>query len=334
MGVNGSNTKGFAPICGNNGVAVTTTGTEIELDCSSVTTGKAMQIDCDGLTTGTALEIRVDSDVVTTGKAINVLSGSTMSTSVFSVDEDGDVVAAGSQTFATDKKLVFRDSGIYINSGADGKISIVADGSGADDITLSGSVSASDNIRLATDKKVEFRDSGIYIQSGADGKLTIASDGTGADDITLSGSVTFGSTVTLDSTTLTVTGSELNALDGNAQNATFTVGGETSNTITIAVQINDGASSPAAIAKRQGLFWYLSSDSTGDTLATAPTGGIAAGTDGTLIETLDNQAGYVITEADGDADFVLTDSGTNDFYLNIVMPNGDIKTSAVASFST
>ena len=179
-----------------------------------------------------------------------------------------------------------------------------------------------------------FRDSGIYINSGADGKLTIASDGTGADDITLSGSVTFGSTVTLDSTTLTVTGSELNALDGNAQNATFTVGGETSNTITIAVQINDGASSPAAIAKRQGLFWYLSSDSTGDTLATAPTGGIAAGTDGTLIETLDNQAGYVITEADGDADFVLTDSGTNDFYLNIVMPNGDIKTSAVASFST
>lgn len=236
MGVNGSNTKGFAPICGNNGVAVTTTGTEIELDCSSVTTGKAMQIDCDGLTTGTALEIRIDSDVVTTGKAINVLSGSDMDTSVFSVDEDGDVVAAGS--------------------------------------------------------------------------------------------VTFGGT------TLTVTGSELNALDGNAQNAAFTVGSETGNTITIAVQINDGASSPAAIAKRQGLFWYLSSDSTGDTLATAPTGGIAAGTDGTLIETLDNQAGYVITEADGDADFVLTDSGTNNFYLNIVMPNGDIKTSAVASFLT
>ena len=284
MGVNGSNTKGFAPICGNNGVAVETTGTEIELDCSSVTTGKAMQIDCDGLTTGTALEIRVDSDVVTTGKAINVLSGSTMSTSVFSVDEDGDVVAAGSQTFATDKKLVFRDSGIYINS-------------------------------------------------GADGKLTIAADGTGADDITMSGSVTFGDSVTLNSTTLTVTGSELNALDGNAQNATFTVGGETSNTITISVQINDGASTPAAIAKQQALFWYLSSDTGGNTLATAPTGGIAAGTDGTLIETLDNQAGYVITETDGDADFVLTDTGSNSFYLNIVMPNGDIKRSAVATFT-
>ena len=93
-------------------------------------------------------------------------------------------------TFYTDKKLQFRDTGIYIQSPADGKITISADGTGADDITLSGTVTVADDMILSTDKKVQFRDSGIYLQSAADGKLTIAADGTGADDITLSGSVT------------------------------------------------------------------------------------------------------------------------------------------------
>jgi len=43
-------------------------------------------------------------------------------------------------TLLTDKKLQFRDDGIYIHSGADGKLTIAADGSGTDDITLSGTV--------------------------------------------------------------------------------------------------------------------------------------------------------------------------------------------------
>ena len=45
---------------------------------------------------------------------------------------------------STDKKLQFRDTGIYLNSGADGKLTISADGSGTDDITLDGSVTLSD----------------------------------------------------------------------------------------------------------------------------------------------------------------------------------------------
>jgi hypothetical protein len=39
-------------------------------------------------------------------------------------------------------KIQFRDTGLYIQSGADGKLTIAADGTGNDDITLSGSVAA------------------------------------------------------------------------------------------------------------------------------------------------------------------------------------------------
>ncbi len=44
----------------------------------------------------------------------------------------------------TTKKIQFRDTGLYINSGADGKLTISADGSGTDDITLSGTVVVGD----------------------------------------------------------------------------------------------------------------------------------------------------------------------------------------------
>lgn len=100
-----------------------------------------------------------------------------------------------STEFGTTQRLNFRDTGIYIYSPADGKISIVADGTGADDITLSGTTTASDNITISSNKKLYFRDTGLYINSGADGKLTIAADGTGNDDITLSGTVVLGGTV-------------------------------------------------------------------------------------------------------------------------------------------
>jgi hypothetical protein len=104
---------------------------------------------------------------------------------------------AADLTVGTDKKVQFRDTGIFLQSAADGKVTISADGTGADDITLAGTVSAADNIRMATNKKIELRDDGIYIQSGADGKVTISADGTGTDDITLAGTVAVSDDVLL-----------------------------------------------------------------------------------------------------------------------------------------
>lgn len=96
---------------------------------------------------------------------------------------------SGAITMGTTTKVQFRDTGLYINSGADGKLTISADGSGTDDITISGTVTLDDDLITPTTKKVQFRDSGLYINSAADGKLTISADGTGTDDINLAGTV-------------------------------------------------------------------------------------------------------------------------------------------------
>lgn len=66
----------------------------------------------------------------------------------------GAATLGADSTFSTNKKIQFRDTGIYINSGADGKLTISADGAGADDITLSGTVTASDNITVASAKQI------------------------------------------------------------------------------------------------------------------------------------------------------------------------------------
>lgn len=54
--------------------------------------------------------------------------------------------------FATDEKLNFRSDGIYINSPATGKIQIVADGTGTDDIKLGSTVTFADDIKLEANK--------------------------------------------------------------------------------------------------------------------------------------------------------------------------------------
>lgn len=73
---------------------------------------------------------------------------------------------------STSGKLYFYDDGVYIGVGTDGKLTIYADGTGADDITLSGTTTASDNITLSTTKKLYLRDTGAYVNSSAVGVLT------------------------------------------------------------------------------------------------------------------------------------------------------------------
>ena len=101
----------------------------------------------------------------------------------------------GLTTVSTDQKIQFRDTGIYINSGADGKLTLSADGTGADDITLSGTVTISDDVVLADDKDLAL---------GGSGTLT---SGTGA--IALNGDTTVATAKTLivtDADAITVAG--------------------------------------------------------------------------------------------------------------------------------
>lgn len=155
----------------------------------------------------------------------------------------------------------------------------------------------------------------------------VTSGATAAIDVALIGAVAGA-----DIAGLTASVGEINLNDNQVASATFVVGAESvGNVIDVAVQLKDAAGVDMAI--RTGLPWYLSSDANGDALATAPNGGIAIGTDGLLIETLDNQAGMVISEADGDIDVAITDTGTPTMYLVLVLPNGKLAVSGAITFA-
>lgn len=112
---------------------------------------------------------------------------------------------------------------------------------------------------------------------------------------------------------------------------TFTVNAEAANAITVNCQVTDARNKNMAQAACLG--FYLATDSAGlNPAGTAPTGGIAAGTNGALIEHTANLSGKAVTEADGKLDVVLTDTGTPTFYLVIVLPNGKLAVSSAITF--
>ncbi len=121
-------------------------------------------------------------------------------------------------------------------------------------------------------------------------------------------------------------------LTGQVASATFVVGTESTNVVNVAVQLKDFAGDDMAVAAT--LPWYFSSDTGGQVLAAAGSGGAAIGTDGLLIEQLANQSGLVTAEADGDIDINVTDTTTRNMYLVLVLPTGLLQISAVLAFST
>ena len=78
-------------------------------------------------------------------------------------------------------------------------------------------------------------------------------------------------------------GSTFNSHPDLKIDATMTVGTESSDVINVAVQLTDRLNG-SEISESVGLPWYLSSDSAGQVISSAPSGGIAIGTDGLLIE--------------------------------------------------
>jgi hypothetical protein len=112
--------------------------------------------------------------------------------------------------------------------------------------------------------------------------------------------------------------------------ATFTVGAEAANAITVACQIKN--SDGDEIAFPVALKWYWADDAAGLTpTATAHDGGTAAGTDGAIIESVANLSGTAVTEADGDLDIVATDAGVFTTYLVLVMPSGKLQISGAVT---
>jgi hypothetical protein len=133
-------------------------------------------------------------------------------------------------------------------------------------------------------------------------------------------------------TAVTAVAAELNKLSGAPLDATFVVGADAGTTVTVNIQLVDGAG--AATAVRGSVFAYLSDDANGDSIvATAPSGGWAAGTDGVLIPVVAGKAAHLVSEADGDIDVVITEAGTKNLYLILVMPTGKLVASTVIAFT-
>lgn len=123
-----------------------------------------------------------------------------------------------------------------------------------------------------------------------------------------------------------------NPFSGNTvENASISVGAEVADVKNVAIQLKDVGFADLRVAG--AVPFYLSSDSAGQAIASAPSGGIAIGTDGLMIEWTTNVAGLLISEADGDIDINFSEAGAGTWYLNLVMPDGRIITSGAITFA-
>ena len=220
---------------------------------------------------------------------------------------------------ASNEKLQFRDTAIYLNSSTDGQLDIIADGAVSID-------AGTDIILDADGADVILKDGGTTYGSltNSSGELVIKSGSTPTTAMTFSGAnVTFAGTVTIGSAGIseaeleildgaTVTTAELNVLDG----ITSTVGelnivdGDTSATSTTVadadrVVYNDaGTMKQVAVTDLDTYFSATSKTLTNKTLTTPVITEIDSGSTITLDATTD-----IVLDADG-GDVFFKDGGT------------------------
>lgn len=114
----------------------------------------------------------------------------------------------------------------------------------------------------------------------------------------------------------------------------FVIGAEggSPNAINVAIQLKD--SSGADLAVRGSVFAYLSDDANGDSIAaSAPSGGVAIGTDGLAIPVVADKAFQLVSEADGDIDLDITEGGIDTWHLILIMPDGRLVASDAITFA-
>ena len=112
----------------------------------------------------------------------------------------------------------------------------------------------------------------------------------------------------------------------------FVIGAEAANVINVAIQLKDSAG--ADLAVRGSVLAYLSDDANGDSIAaTAPSGGVAIGTDGLAIPLVAGKAFQLVSEADGDIDLDITEAAADTWFLVLVTPDGKLVASTAITFT-
>lgn len=123
----------------------------------------------------------------------------------------------------------------------------------------------------------------------------------------------------------------LRFLTGVVGSVTFTVGTEATNVINVAVQVKD--ENGKAIAQRVCLDVWLSDAATGaGVVATAPSGTVVIGTNGTLLDVTGAKKLFKVwTDAQGRFDINITEAGVKTEYLAVKLPDGSINVSGAVS---
>lgn len=113
----------------------------------------------------------------------------------------------------------------------------------------------------------------------------------------------------------------------------FVIGAEAGgDTINVGIQLKDSAGDDLAV--RGSVLAYLSDDANGDSVAaTAPSGGVAIGTDGLAIPLVADKAFLLTSEADGDIDLDIVEAAGDTWYLILVMPDGKLVASNAITFA-
>jgi len=142
-----------------------------------------------------------------------------------------------------------------------------------------------------------------------------------------------GASLKIAGTAVTPSAAELNFLNGSLQAASFTIGSQAGDVINVGIQLEDGDGND--LAAIGAVLAYLSDDSAGDGVtATAPDGGVAIGTDGSVIAAITAGKVFLLqSESDGDIDLDITESSTGTWYLAVILPNGKLAVSGAITFA-
>ncbi len=121
-------------------------------------------------------------------------------------------------------------------------------------------------------------------------------------------------------------------LGGSVTTAVFTIGAEAANVINVGVQLRNGNNEN--IPDNRNIIVYLADSSDGsDYVGTAPSGAVAIGTDGVLIDLTGAKKIFsVISDSSGVFDINITEGGAKTLYMVVAGSNNIVITSAAITF--
>lgn len=123
---------------------------------------------------------------------------------------------------------------------------------------------------------------------------------------------------------------------GTVFGASFVIGAETGgNTKAVAIQLKGQGNEDLPV--RGAVHAYFSDDAFGNSvIATAPSGAVAIGTDGLLMDqdaTPGKKRFLLVSEDDGDIDITIIEAGAKTMYLILIMPDGSLVPSGAIVFA-